>query len=109
MFLWFGKAGSVRGNERCRSFFRTSLFFCIVDFRSVNLSSEDFFVRVTCSAKAFLEVVDVLIERYKKSIDNRMNGTSNVLNVIKITRAISYGFIRLSAIFHVFLFHPSSL
>ena len=39
-------------------------FFCIVDFRSVNLTSEEFFVRVTSSAKAFFEVVDVLMERF---------------------------------------------
>ena len=39
-------------------------FFCIVDFRSVYLISEDFFVRVTSSAKAFFEVVDVLMERF---------------------------------------------
>ena len=48
-----------------RIFFRTSLFFCIAEFCSVNLTLEDFFfVRVTSSAKAFFEVVDVLIERF---------------------------------------------
>ena len=40
-----------------RTFFRTSLFFCEGDFRSVNVTSEVIFfyeiVRVTSSAKAF--------------------------------------------------------
>ena len=51
-----------------RIFFRTLLFFCKPDFRSVNLTSEVIFfyeiVRVTSSAKAFFEVVDVLIEGF---------------------------------------------
>ena len=51
-----------------RIFFRTSLFFCKADFRSVNLTSEVIFfyeiVRVTSSAKAFFEVVAVLIEGF---------------------------------------------
>ena len=47
-----------------RIFFCTSLFFCTADFPSANLTSEDFFMRVTSSAKAFVEVVDVLIERF---------------------------------------------
>ena len=52
-----------------RIFFRTSLFFCKADFRSVNLTSEviifyDIAVRVTSSAKAFFEVVDVLIQGF---------------------------------------------
>ena len=51
-----------------RNFFRTSLFFCEADFRSVNLTSEVIFfyeiVRVTSSAKAFFEVVDVFIEGF---------------------------------------------
>ena len=58
MFLRFGKAEWYVVTKG-RIFFRTSLFFCIADFRSVNLTSEDFFVRVTSSVK----VVDVLIER----------------------------------------------
>ena len=52
-----------------RIFFRTSLFFCKADFRSVNLTSEVIFfyeiVMVTSSAKAFFEVLDVLIEGFK--------------------------------------------
>ena len=42
-------------------FFRTSLFFCKADF---NLRGDFFYeiVRVTSSAKAFFEVVDVFIE-----------------------------------------------
>ena len=51
-----------------RIFFRTSLFFCKADFRSVNLTSEVIFseiVRVTSSAKAFFEVVDVFIEGFR--------------------------------------------
>ena len=52
-----------------RIFFRTSLFFCKADFRSVNLTSEVIFfyeivVRVSSSAKAFFEVVDVLIQGF---------------------------------------------
>ena len=46
-----------------RIFFCTSLFFCETDFRSVNLTSE-VILRVTSSAKAFFEVVDVLIEGF---------------------------------------------
>ena len=46
-------------------------FFCIVDFRLVNLTSEDFFVRVTSSAKAFFEVVDVLIERFSWGVSSQ--------------------------------------
>ena len=49
-------------------FFRTSLFFCKPDFRSVNITSEVIFfheiVSVTSSAKAFFEVVYVLIEGF---------------------------------------------
>ena len=48
-----------------QNFLRTSLFFCKTDFRSENLISEVIFfydiVMVTSSAKAFFEVVDVLI------------------------------------------------
>ena len=41
------------------------VFFCKADFRSVNLTSEAIFsMRVTSSAKAFFEVVDVLIEGF---------------------------------------------
>ena len=51
-----------------RIFFRTSLFFCKADFRSVNLTSEVIFfhqiMRVTSSAKAFFKVVDVLIKGF---------------------------------------------
>ena len=53
-----------------RIILRTSLFFCKDDFRSVNLTSEQkgvFFyeiVRVTSSAKACFEVVDVFIEGF---------------------------------------------
>ena len=47
-----------------RIFFLTSSFFCIANFRSVNLTLEEFFVRETSSAKAFFEVVDVIIERF---------------------------------------------
>ena len=51
-----------------RIFFRTSLFFYEADFRSVNLTSKVIFfygiVRVTSSAKAFFEVVDVFIEGF---------------------------------------------
>ena len=46
-------------------------FFCIVDFRLVNLTSEDFSVRVTSSAKAFFEVVDVLIERFSWGVSSQ--------------------------------------
>ena len=42
MFLWFGKAEWYVVTKG-RIFFRTSLFFCIAEFRSVNLTSEDFF------------------------------------------------------------------
>ena len=53
---------------RRRISFRTSLFFCKLDFRSVNLTSEVIFfyeiVRVTSSEKVFFEVVDVLIEGF---------------------------------------------
>ena len=52
----------VCGQER-QNFFRTLLFFCKADFRSVNLTSDEI-VRVTCSAKAFFEVVDVFIEGF---------------------------------------------
>ena len=49
-------------------FFRTSLFFCKANFRSVNLTSEGIFfyeiARITSSAKAFFKVVDVLIEGF---------------------------------------------
>ena len=50
-------------------FFRTSLFFCKANFRSVNSTSEVIFfceivVRVTSSRKAFFEVVDVLIQGF---------------------------------------------
>ena len=48
-----------------RIFFCTSLFFCKADFRSGNFTAEVVFseiVRVTSSAKAFFEVVDVLID-----------------------------------------------
>ena len=62
-FLGFGKAGWYVVTKG-RIFFCTLLFFCIGDFPSVNLTSEDFFVRVSSSAKAFFEVVDVLIERF---------------------------------------------
>ena len=41
-FLWFGKAGWYVVTKG-RIFFRTSLFFCIAEFHSVNLTSEDFF------------------------------------------------------------------
>ena len=52
-----------------RIFSRTSLFFCKTDFRSVNSTSEVIFfyeiiVRVTSSAKAFFEVLDVLIQGF---------------------------------------------
>ena len=51
-----------------RIFFRPSSFFCKADFRLVNLTSEVAFfyeiVRVTSSGRAFLEVVDVLIEGF---------------------------------------------
>ena len=52
-----------------RIFFRISLFCCKADFRSVNLTSKGIFfyeivVRVTSSAKAFFEVVDVLIRGF---------------------------------------------
>ena len=63
MFLGVGKAGRYVVT-RGRIFFCTSLLFCMADFLSVNLTSEDFFVRVTSSAKAFFEVVDALIERF---------------------------------------------
>ena len=64
MFLRFCKAGWYVVTKG-RIFFRTSLFFCKADFRSVNLTSEVIFseiVRVTSSGKAFFEVVDVFIE-----------------------------------------------
>ena len=64
MFLRFCKAGWYVVTKG-RVFFRTSLFFCKADFRSVNWTSEVIFfyeiVRVTSSAKAFFEVLDVLI------------------------------------------------
>ena len=67
MFLRFGKAGGYVVTKG-RSFFRTSLFFCKADLRSVNLTSEVIFfyeiARVTSSGKAFFEVVDVLIEGF---------------------------------------------
>ena len=66
MFSRFGKG---------RSFFRTSLFFCKADFCSVNLTSEVIFfyeiVRVTSSAKAFFEVVDVLIEGFSWGVSSK--------------------------------------
>ena len=64
MFLWFGKAEWYVQVTKGRIFFFTSVFFCIANFCSINLTSEDFFVRVTSSTKAFFEVVDVLIERF---------------------------------------------
>ena len=63
MFLWIDKAGWYVVTKG-RIFFPTSFFFCIADFSSVTLTGEDFFARVTSSAKAFFEVVDVLIERF---------------------------------------------
>ena len=57
----------VLGNESRGIFFFTSLFFCTADFRSVNLTSEVIFseiVKVTSSAKAFFEVVDVLTDGF---------------------------------------------
>ena len=66
MFLRFGKG---------RISFRTSLFFCKADFCSVNLTSEVIFfyeiVRVTSSAKAFFEVVDVLIEGFSWGVRSK--------------------------------------
>ena len=51
-----------------RIFLRTSLFFCKADFHSVNFNLRgdlfDEIVRVTSSAKAFFEIVDVLIEGF---------------------------------------------
>ena len=67
MFLRFCKAGWYVVTKG-RVFFRTSLFFCKADFRSVNWTSEVIFfyeiVRVTSSAKAFFEVVDVFIDGF---------------------------------------------
>ena len=49
-------------------FFHTSLFFCKAEFRLVNLTSKVIFfyeiVRVTSSAKAFFEVVDVFVDGF---------------------------------------------
>ena len=58
-----------------RIFFRTSLFFCKTDFRSVNLTSEVIFfceiVRVTSSAKAFFEVADVFVEGFSWGVSSQ--------------------------------------
>ena len=74
MFLRFGKAGWYVVTKG-RIFFRTSLFFCKADFRSVNLTSEVIFfyeiVRVTSSAKAFFEVVDVFIEGFSWGVSSQ--------------------------------------
>ena len=51
------------------------MFFCKADFRSINLTSEVIFcyeiVRVTSSAKAFFEVVDVLIEGFSGGVSSQ--------------------------------------
>ena len=70
MFLWFGKA-EWYVITKGRIFFRTPFFFCIADFRSINLTSEDFFVMVTSITKAFFEVVDVHIERFSWGISSQ--------------------------------------
>ena len=66
MFLKFCKAGwyvVMKG----RIFFCTSFFFCKADFHLVFNLRGDFFyeiVRITSSAKAFFEVVDVFIDGF---------------------------------------------
>ena len=51
-------------------FFRTSLFVCKADF---NLRGEFFYeiVRVTSSAKAVFEVVDVFIEGFSRGVSSQ--------------------------------------
>ena len=74
MFLMFGKAGWYVVTK-CSIFFRTSLFFCKADSRSVNLTSEVIFfyeiVKVISSAKAFFEVVDVPIEGFSWRVSSQ--------------------------------------
>ena len=87
MFLRFCKEGWYVVTKG-RNFFRTSLFFCEADFRSVNLTSEVIFfyeiVRVTSSAKAFFEVVDVFIEGFSWRVSSEIvRATGREMRVLK--------------------------
>ena len=81
MFLRFCKAGWYVVTKG-RIVFRTSLFFCKADFRSVRrwiffFFRGDFFyeiVRVTSSTKAFFEVVDVFIEGVCWGVSSQSKG-----------------------------------
>ena len=74
MFLRFGKAGWYVVTKG-KIFFRTSLFFCKADCRAINSTSGVIFfyeiVRVTSNAKAFFEVVDVLIEGFSWGVSSQ--------------------------------------
>jgi len=73
MFLRFCKAGWYVVTKG-RIFFRTSLFFLWswLPFSKFNLRGDFFYeiVRVTCSAKAFFEVVDVFIEWFSWGVSS---------------------------------------